>query len=776
MATTLKELESQRDYANETTLRGKIAHLYFTSENFSAGVLAVQSGPPLARDCKFSVKAGVRIGEEIILHGKWGKHNKYGVQFVADTLEYPSPEPGVEGLANYLANNPAFRGIGPAKAKLIADTFGEEFDNTLRENPEKIAQLCKLNAEQMETLQREWVARADINAISQWLSSFGLTHCQIRRIAEKYGNRAKQVLTDNPYILCEEVETFGFARTDIVALKMGIPKDHPGRIRACLTDLVRQEAEEGGHTYVHRKELIKTAVYKLSFDTLAAEQLIRDQLAVMCSDDASSLVEVEQDGEVLIAQRWLYKMEMDIYQWLLQSRDNIPLFCNAGTGNLEPISDEALEYLFTVSMKDELSSASESQRQAIEMVHRSRISVISGGAGTGKSYTIARIYKIYRAINKTIGMCAPTGKAAKRMSQLAEGAEASTIHRLLNYNPIDGWYYCADNKLPHGLIIVDESSMCDIHLLWRLMSAIDFTKTQLLFVGDHNQLPPIGAGNVLRDILAHQIVPTHILIQCFRNAGQLKANCNSLLEGVLKPTTPVLPAGGREWRVVDQLEDTELVIESLRLLMRSEFRRWGFDPIEEAQIITPYNQGALGVNRINWELQKVWQYEEYNVELPEIDPEKFKGSREPSPRLYAHDKVMQIKNDYKLGPEGVMNGTTGVIQSVVTNDKNSIVYRVAFDGIDELVDIEAGSEQAKNLVLAYAVTIHKVQGSEYPCVVAVIHKHHTYMLSRNLVYTAATRARKTAILVGDRIGMRRAVNQVDSSKRRTWIGLLGEGN
>jgi exodeoxyribonuclease V alpha subunit len=238
-----KNFITQNRNHQEKTIRGKVSHLYKGSgDTWSAGKLNANSGPYLDRDISFSIKSRVHIGEEIILHGKWINHSVYGWQFQAESLEYPLPElTSADGLAEYLSSNPSFKGIGPIKAQQIAKEYGQDFDRIIRDELPRLIMFAKITIEQGENLQKEWIARADVNAIAQWLASYGLTHCQIRKIAETYGNRAKQVLTDNPYILAEDIHGIGFSRADEVALKMGTPKDHPGRIRACLCELVRKE-------------------------------------------------------------------------------------------------------------------------------------------------------------------------------------------------------------------------------------------------------------------------------------------------------------------------------------------------------------------------------------------------------------------------------------------------------------------------------------------------------------------------------------------------------
>lgn len=754
METALKT----RDRTHETEITGKIIHIYYSSESFSAGVLAAQDGPLLDRDCRFCIKSPVQLGDEITLHGKWTYNTKFNCQqFDAQSLSYPMPDLTAEGLADYLSNNPAFVGIGPAKARLIAERFGADFDSAIRNAPELVAQAGKLSPDSIKTLREEWIARADFNAISTWLAAYGLTHNQIRRISERYGNRAQQVLGSNPYVLCDELDGFGFARTDEIALKMGIEKSHPGRIRACLLELVKNESDEGGHTYIERRELVRKAITKLAFDSLDADSLVREQMGHLCSDlddgTPSLLISVTHQGLPLIAVRRLYELEMDIHRWLSQDTARLAVAAE----NVDTMIDHSAQM------------ASVAQREGIRSALTNRISVISGGAGTGKSFTVAAIYRIFERLGLSVGMCAPTGKAAKRMSSLADGADACTIHRLLAYCPLDGGFsFNANNKLPHDLVIVDEVSMCDIRLLWHLFSAIDWDRTQVLLVGDHNQLPPIGAGNVLRDVLEHKLVPMCILSECFRNAGNLKLNCNALLHGKLAKSTDLLPQStNREWHLIDDREDPELVVEAVRCLMQTYFQEWGFDPVQDCQIITPYNKGKLGVNRLNLELQRIWQRAKYGIELPAVTAETW----DKRPGLLLGDKVMQIKNDYRAD---VMNGTQGVVVDVREGGK-STVYVIQFDDHPCLVEVKSGSKELQNIVLAYACTVHKVQGSEYPCVVSIIHKTHTYMLSRNLIYTAATRARKTAILIGDRLGMRRAIQNTASVERRTWLNLLGQG-
>jgi ATP-dependent exoDNAse (exonuclease V) alpha subunit len=275
--------DSQRD-RTETRLKGMVTRIFKSSDAWSAGILQAADGPMWDRECSFTVKARVELDEVITLVGGWKENDRFGWQFVAAGLEYPMPDITADGLASYLSTTPAFVGIGPAKAQAIAKACYTDFDRLIREEPEKVQAAGKLTDEQIQTLQHEWCRRADLNAISSWLAGFGLTAKQIQKLAERYGNKARTVLQSDPYVLMFELDGFGFARTDEVALKIGATTDHPGRIRACLVDQVRQAADDGGHTWIERSDLVRKAVEKLGFVTAAQEGLIHSTLKAMIED------------------------------------------------------------------------------------------------------------------------------------------------------------------------------------------------------------------------------------------------------------------------------------------------------------------------------------------------------------------------------------------------------------------------------------------------------------------------------------------------------------
>ncbi len=767
-----------RDVSAET-ITGTVTRLFFESDSFTAGVMSSNDAAakdPLHKDCRFAVKDRVALGERITLRGAW-EETRYGMQFVADHISYPAPDMSVEGLAHYLATDSEFHGLGPVKARLIAEAFGEDFDRAIREEPERVAAAAKLTAEQIALLRDVWTERQDVNAISTWLSSYGLTASQIRKIAKQYGNHARSILQSNPYALHEHIQGIGFQRNDEIALKMGVEPMESTRLRAAILYYVNQAHNDTGHTYIPKAELIAATIKGLYLDDLNAEQILSEQIEILSEadpDDSHSrkprLITVDVDGAEYVGAAWLHTAELYIYEVLRGAKV------------------AALDYSNVDPVEVGLSSLTDEQQAAVHSALTEPVTIITGGAGTGKSHTIRCAANILRAtadpeLNANpVEIATPTGKAARRLQ--ADGVLARTIHRLLEWSPITADFTRNEtNKLDCGAVIIDEVSMCSVPLLYSLCRAIDFRRTRLILVGDANQLPPIGPGNTLRDFIAHKLVPTHALTKCHRNAGRLKENCAGVLRGsfctqpavIDKESNPAdallqaLDTATPAWSVIADCEDPQRVVQLCCILQATQFEAWGFDPLIHCQIITPQNPGPLGVNRLNLELQRV-QQAKYGVNLPVVtDPSA-------RPAILVGDKVMNTKNDYD---HDLMNGTQGVIraiewapdpkeQALGIKDKKREWLVIQFDDRSELLSLRRDDN---NLVLAYAVTVHKVQGSQYPCVVSIAHKTHTYMLSRNLLYTAVSRARFTSITLGNLIGIRRAVRTITNMDRRTWTAL-----
>jgi len=380
---------------------------------------------------------------------------------------------------------------------------------------------------------------------------------------------------------------------------------------------------------------------------------------------------------------------------------------------------------------------------------------MTGGAGSGKTYAVSTITTIADRLELNVVLAAPTGKAAKRLEEVV-GHEASTIHRLLGFN---GHTYSRDalNPIEADILVIDEVSMVDVPLAWRLFQAIDRSKTAVVLVGDHNQLPPVGPGNLLLDLVKSHAIPTTVLTQIIRQAGVLKENSTAILSGEVRPTAEVKTGARRPWYVIDKFTDTGDVQRMLLLLFEEVLQeRLGYDLVRDVQVLTPTHRGPLGTAELNVEIQRLLQKKLFGFDVPDVEH----GHR---PRLYPGDKVIQMKNDYKLG---VMNGAMGIVVEVGSGGGLTI----DFDG--RAVEIEAGSDATGNVQLAYATSIHKVQGSEFPCAVVVAHKSHSFMHHRNLLYTAVTRAKQSVILVGDRWGIENCASKRQVDRRKTFLSFL----
>ncbi|MEB2364267.1 MAG: AAA family ATPase, partial [Bryobacterales bacterium] len=375
----------------------------------------------------------------------------------------------------------------------------------------------------------------------------------------------------------------------------------------------------------------------------------------------------------------------------------------------------------------------------------------------GKTYAVSTIVSIGERLEKKVVLAAPTGKAAKRLEEVV-GHEASTIHRLLGFN---GHSYARDalNPIEADILVVDEVSMVDVPLAWRLFQAVARTKTAVVLVGDHNQLPPVGPGNLLRDLVKSHAIPTTVLTRIIRQAGVLKENSTAILSGEVRPTAEGRNGPRRPWYVIDRFSDREDVRRMLLLLFEEVLaERLGYDLVRDVQVLTPTHKGPLGTVELNLALQRLLQKKLHSFDVPELLP----GHR---PAFYAGDKVIQTRNDYELG---VMNGAVGYV--VEATDKGALT--VEFDG--SVVEIEAGSEAASRLQLAYACSVHKVQGSEFPCAIVITHKSHSFMHHRNLLYTAVTRARESVILLGDRWGIDNCAAKRQVDRRNTFLSFLLE--
>ncbi|MEJ5370283.1 MAG: AAA family ATPase, partial [Bryobacteraceae bacterium] len=624
-----------------------------------------------------------------------------------------------------------------AKARRIADRFGGDFDTAIRNEPESVAAAAKVSLETIGDLRRIWIANRDFNHAMAHLAAYGLTHHQVTTLVAKFGSQVAAILERDPYVLMREIPGFGFKRVDKIARKMGTPKDLPSRIRAGLHYSVLAALDDGD-CWVEYEDLLDRANTLLVMDTLDSREVIERHLEALISEGVLVAQALER---LIVADPEIHHMETELAAIFKEARNPSPHAVN----DLDALVDV------------EGGELTPEQREAVRNALTYSISLMTGGAGSGKTYAVSTIVSIAERLERKVVLAAPTGKAAKRLEEVV-GHEASTIHRLLGFN---GHSYARDalNPVEADILVVDESSMIDIPLAWRLFQAVDRAKTAVVLVGDHNQLPPVGPGNLLRDLVKSRAIPTAVLTRIIRQAGVLKENSTAILSGEVRPTANVQTGARRPWYVIDRFSDREDVRQMLMLLFEEVLaERLGYDLVRDVQVLTPTHKGPLGTMELNLALQRLLQKKLRGFEAPEVAP----GHR---PAFYPGDKVIQTRNDYELG---VMNGAMGCVVEATPQG----ALTVDFDGA--VVEIEAGSDAASRLQLAYACSVHKVQGSEFPCAIVIAHKSHSFMHHRNLLYTAVTRAKESVILLGDRWGLDNCAAKRQVDRRNTFLSFLLE--
>jgi exodeoxyribonuclease V alpha subunit len=714
------------------SLRGVVQAIFHAGANFSAGRLRTDEGESV----RFAGKVFVRENDPVSLRGHWEDHPKYGWQFAVDWLD-AQVELDPAGLANYLANHPDISGIGPAKAKLIADAFGRDFDSVIRHDPRAVAAVAKVPMEAIHNLQRIWIEASGVNAALTYLAAYGLTHFQVTTLVEKFGNHVVPMLQADPYILISEVPGFGFKRVDKIARRLGTPKELPSRLQAGLRYTI-QAALDDGHCWVEYEDLLDRANALLVLDNLDSRELIEHELEELIG--AKRLVCCPYE-RLVVADPDIHRME----EYLAGVFQNAWSLNPNGTGSIPQ------ERYFAEPLNED-------QRAAARNAFWYSISLMTGGAGSGKTFTIESLIAACEDLGLSYELAAPTGKAAKRLEQSVK-RKAKTVHRLLGFN---GHIFSKgdEDKLEVDFLVVDEVSMVDVPLMYQLFRAIDLSQTAVLLVGDHNQLPPVGPGNVLRDLVQSGAIPTTVLTKIIRQAGVLKENSTAILGGEVRPTCDLKVDGYRPWYVVNNFTDREHVRFFLEKLFNEVLdERLGFNLLQDVQVLTPTHKGPLGTVELNITLQRLIQKKLFEVETPDVEP----GRR---PEFLPGDKVIQTKNDYDLG---VMNGALGF---VIDNDPKRGLS-VNFEG--HVVEIPKDSAKEYNLQLAYATSIHKMQGSEFPCAIVITHKSHSFMHHRNLLYTAVTRAQKSVIILGDHWGIENCAKKQQVDKRNTFLSFLLHG-
>lgn len=659
------------------------------------------------------------VGSVLLVDGDWRVDPKYGQQFVAQSWTEVMPAT-LYGIEKYLGSG-LVKGIGPVYAKAIVSRFGLETIDVIENNIERLLEVPRLGRKRMEKIRESWEKQKDIKEVMVFLQSYGVSTAFAAKIYRKYEKESIAKVRENPYQLADDIWGIGFKTADGIASKMGYGKNDPRRCRSGILYTLNELAEDG-HVYAEPEQLVESAVKLLE----AEETPVREALASMI--DAKDVV---ADSEAIYLPPFYYAESG--FAKRLQ---------NLLTGFSQTNADIAAEPEATYGTRQSGIIYDEVQQAAIQQGLDSKIMVLTGGPGTGKTTTTQGIIEAFKARKMQILLAAPTGRAAKRMTE-ATGMEAKTIHRMLEYSPMDGYKRNEENPLEGDALIVDECSMIDILLFYNLMKAVP-EKMRLILVGDIDQLPSVGAGNVLRDIIDSQQIPVVRLTRIFRQAqtSRIVMNAHAINAGKF----PNIQNGHDTDFFFIKEEDADKMVTMIIGLVRDRLsRKYGYPP-KEIQVLTPMQRGTVGAGNLNIELQKA---------LNPSGPELTRGG-------YTYrqgDKVMQIRNNYD---KSVFNGDIGYVTAV---DAKERTLSVIFDG--RMVEYDVS--ELDELTLAYAVTIHKSQGSEFPVVVMPVTMKHFVMLQRNLIYTGITRAKKVCVLVGTTKALAYAIRNQTVSKRNTKL-------
>jgi exodeoxyribonuclease V alpha subunit len=670
--------------------------------------------------------ATISAGEWITATGDWVNDRTHGQQFKARFLRTSAPTSS-EGIEKYLSSG-MIRGIGPVYAKKLVHAFGDKVFDVIEAEPNRLQQVEGIGPVRAERIVAAWAEQKVVREIMVFLHSHGVGTARAVRIFKTYGADAVQVMTENPYRLARDIRGIGFKTADAIAMRLGIAKTAMTRVRAGIS-FALTEAMDDGHCGLPTDELVPLAERLLE----VPGELVRTALDLELADGAVVADRVGETPCTFLA--GLHRAERGIAERLLR-------LANGSLPWPRIDADKALPWV-----ADRLGlSFAESQSAAIRLALASKVLVITGGPGVGKTTIVKAILRILAAKGVRLLLCAPTGRAAKRMTE-ATGFEAKTIHRLLEVDPkAGGFKRSEDRPLDCDLLIVDETSMVDILLMQALLKAVP-NGAALLIVGDIDQLPSVGPGQVLADVIESRAVPVIRLTEVFRQAAQSRIiiSAHRINQGSIPDLSP--PSTESDFYFVQGDEPETAVPRIIELVKTRIPRRFGLDPIRDIQVLCPMNRGGLGARSLNIELQAALN------PAGDLKVERFGWTFAPG------DKVMQIENDYE---KEVYNGDVGYIDDI---DLAASELAVRFD---ERV-VNYGFGELDTLVPAYAVTIHKSQGSEYPAVVIPVMTQHYPMLQRNLLYTGVTRGKRLVVLVGQKKAVAIAVRNV--SGRRRWSKL-----
>ncbi|MDQ0943405.1 ATP-dependent RecD-like DNA helicase [Streptomyces sp. V1I1] len=683
---------------------------------------------------------GAQPGESLRMEGRWGSHAQYGKQFTVENYTTVLPAT-IQGIRRYLGSG-LIKGIGPRIAERIVEHFGTDTLDIIEQQPKKLIEVPGLGPKRTKLIGVAWEEQKAIKEVMIFLQGVGVSTSIAVRIYKKYGDASISVVKNQPYRLAADVWGIGFLTADRIAQAVGIPHDSPERVKAGLQYALSQSSDQG-HCFLPEERLIADAVKLLQVDT----GLVIECLAELAGEEEGVVreqVPAPDGGDPLTAvylvpfHRAEISLAAQLNRLLRTAQDRMPAFQDV-------VWDKALAWLAERTGAE----LAPEQEQAVKLALTRKVAVLTGGPGCGKSFTVRSIVELARAKKAKVVLAAPTGRAAKRLAELT-GAEASTVHRLLELRPGGDAAYDRDRPLEADLVVVDEASMLDLLLANKLVKAVA-PGAHLLLVGDVDQLPSVGAGEVLRDLLADGgPVPNVRLTRIFRQAQQsgVVTNAHRINSGV-QPIT----SGLSDFFLFVEEETEDAGKLTVDVAARRIPAKFGLDPRRDVQVLAPMHRGPAGAGNLNGLLQQA-----ITPARPDLPEKRFGG------RVFrVGDKVTQIRNNYEKGKNGVFNGTVGVVTSLQLDDQRLTVLT------DEDEEVPYDFDELDELAHAYAVTIHRSQGSEYPAVVIPVTTGAWMMLQRNLLYTAVTRAKKLVVLVGSRKAIGQAVRTVSAGRRFTAV-------
>jgi len=707
-------------------LDGTIETITFQNEDNGYCVLQVRAADGFyVHTCVGNTSMALRKGMNVSFEGKWADHKRFGKQFTFESCEITRPTT-LEGITQLLESG-LIHNIGAARARLIVDKFGLETMNVLDNHPDRLSEVEGIGAKTLKKIKESWAEQRHIRDLVLFLQSYDITPGMANRIYKVYGADSKKRICENPYALIDDIWGIGFIKADAIAVKMGFDQQSYKRIKAGLTYAL-QEASSNGHTYLPRTDL----------ETMAAELLKVDAEHIVYTLDYCINNEIFNFEDDCVYLHHLYSAEKEVALCLAEK-------IGVDDKKTKVTDKEINEFIALYQQKTGWEGAPE-QLEAVRQAAKNKVFILTGGPGTGKTTVLQVIVALFNQLNMKIELAAPTGRAAARMGSIS-GINARTIHRLLEFKPGAGeggfkFMKCAENPIDTDVIILDEVSMVDILLMKSFLSAVK-RDTTLIFVGDFNQLPSVGPGNVLSDLIACPRIPHVQLTRIFRQsaASRIVTAAHEIIGGDI----PSFSNAATDNCFLMTEEDPQKCLDSIvDLVSRRLPSRYGLDPMTDIQVLTPMHKGTLGTISLNAALQATLNRSDKKTSVGQYT-------------FALGDRVIQTKNNYDLG---VFNGDIGFITAIaggkisVMYDKEAVIYE---------------DRDTDQIIPAYCISIHKSQGSEFKAVVIPVSTQHFIMLQRNLIYTALTRAKELCVLIGTRYALSTAVKNDKALTRNSRL-------